>query len=45
MGEVKQKVAEALKGIKTNEFKDPFEQWKKHLARYIASNREYFEVD
>ena len=27
--EVKQKMAEALKGIKTKEFKNCFEQWKK----------------
>ena len=42
--EAKQKTAEALKGIKTDEFKNYFEQWKKHLHRYIASNGEYFEV-
>ena len=31
MDEVKQKMAEALKGIKIGEFKNCFEQWKKHL--------------
>ena len=36
--EVKQKLAEALKGIKINEFKNCFEQWKKGLNRCIASN-------
>ena len=29
MEEVKQKIAEALKGIKISEFKKCFEQWKK----------------
>ena len=43
--EVKQKMAEALKGIKINKFKNCFEQWKKHLDRCIASNGEYFEGD
>ena len=43
--EVKQKTAEALKGIKIDEFKNCFEQWKKHLNRCIASNEEYFEGD
>ena len=41
--EVKQKMAEALKGIKINKFKNCFEQWKKGLNRCIASNGEYFE--
>ena len=41
----KQKMAEALKGIKIDEFKNCFEQWKKHLGRCIASNGEYFEGD
>ena len=41
--EVKQKTAEALKGLKINEFKNCFEQWKKCLDRCIASNGEYFE--
>ena len=39
------KMAEALKGIKSNEFKNCFEQWKKHLDSCIASNGEYFEGD
>ena len=43
--EVKQKMAEALKGIKIDEFRIFFEQWKKHLDRCIASNGEYFEGD
>ena len=43
--EVKQKTAEALKGVKINEFKNCFEQWKKRLDRCIASNGEYFEGD
>ena len=42
---VKQKMAEALKGIKIDEFKNRFEQWKKWLIGYIASNGEYFEAD
>ena len=29
VGEVKQKMAEAQKGIKIDEFKNSFEQWKK----------------
>ena len=43
--EVKQKTAEALKGIKIDGFKMRFEQWKKHLDRCIASNGECFEGD
>ena len=43
--EVKQKMAEALKGIKINEFKNCFEQWKKYLDRCIASKGEYFKGD
>ena len=42
---VKQKTAEALKGIKINKFKNCFEQWKKHLDSCIASNGEDFEGD
>ena len=34
--EVKQKIAEALKGIKTDELKTYFEQWKKSLGRCIT---------
>ena len=37
--------AEALKGIKTDKFKQCFEQWKKCLDRYIVSNGGYFESD
>ena len=44
MEKVKQKMAEALKGIKINEF-NFFEQWKKSLNRSFASNGEYFEGD
>ena len=43
--EVKQKMAEALKGIKIDKFKTCFEQWKKSLNRCIVSNGEYFEGD
>ena len=43
--EVKQKIAEALKGIKISEFKNFFKQWKKCLNRCSASNGEYFESD
>ena len=32
--EVKQKMAEALKGIKIAEFKTVFEQWKRQLNKY-----------
>ena len=41
----KQKLSEALKGIKINKFKNCFEQWKKCLNRHFASNEEYFEGD
>ena len=43
--EVKQTMAESLKGIKINEFKNCFGQWKKRLDRCIASKGEYFEGD
>ena len=43
MEEVKQKIAEVLKGIKIYEFKNCFEQWKKYPDWYVASNGEYFE--
>ena len=43
--EMKQEMAEALKGIKIKEFKNWFEQWKKCLSRCIVSNGEYFEDD
>ena len=42
---VRQKTAEALKGIKTYKFKDCFEQWEKSLDGCVASNGEYFEGD
>ena len=38
-------MADALKDIKNDGFKNYFEQWKKCLDRYIASNGEYFEGD
>ena len=37
--EMKQKMAEALRDIKTDKFKNYFEQWEKSLDRHIASNR------
>ena len=37
--EVKQKLAEALKGTQINKFKNCFEQWKKCLNRCNSSNR------
>ena len=46
--EVKQKtkkMAEALNGIKIDELKNCFEQWKKCLDRIIASDGEYLEGD
>ena len=36
-------MAEALKGIKVDKFKNCFEQWKNCLNRCIAFNGEYFE--
>ena len=39
------KMAEALKGIKIDKFKNCLEQWKKHLDKCIVSNGEYFESD
>ena len=42
--EVKQKTAEALKGIKIDKFKNCFEQWKS-LDRCTGLNGEYFEGD
>ena len=41
--EVKQKMAEALKGIKIAKFENCFERWEKSLIGCVASNREYFE--
>ena len=43
--DMKQKMAEALKGIKTHEFKTVLSNGKRCLDRYIASNGEYFEED
>ena len=43
--DVPQKMAEALKGIKIDKFKNCSEQWKKHLNRGIASDVEHFEGD
>ena len=39
----RKKTAEALKGIKINEFKNSLEPWKKLFNRCIASNGDYFE--
>ena len=39
------KNTEALKGIRINKFKNCFEQWKKCLSRYTASNGEYLGGD
>ena len=41
----KQKTAEALKGIKIDEFKHCSEQWEKRLDRCIAPDGENFEGD
>ena len=43
--EVKEKMAEALKGIKIDEFKKCFWAVEKSLNRYIASNGEQSEGD
>ena len=43
--EVKQQMAEALKDIKIDKFKNCFEQWEKCLNRCVASNGEYFGSD
>ena len=43
--EMKQKMAGTLKGIKTDEFKNCFEQWEKCLDRRSASHGEFFEGD
>ena len=42
--EMRQKAAEALKGIKIDEFKNCFEQCERCLRRCIASNGEYLKV-
>ena len=43
--EVRQKTAEALKGINIEEFKHCFEQWRKRLERYTALNGEDFDSE
>ena len=43
--EVKQKVAEAQKGIKTHYSKNWLEPWEKRLDRGIVPDGEYFEGD
>ena len=43
--EVKQRTAEALKGIELDEIKNCFEPWRIHLYRCIALNGKYFEGD
>ena len=43
--EAKRKMAEALKGVKIDEFRNYSEQWKKGLDTCIESNGEYFEGD
>ena len=45
MEKVKKKISAALKGIKIDQFKNCFEQWKIHLNKYSASNGEYFKGD
>ena len=45
MEDVKQKMAEALKGFKIDKSKNCFEQWKKSLRRCIVSDGENFEGD
>ena len=41
--EVKQKMAEALNGIKIYQLKNCLEQWKKRLDRHIVSDGQSFE--
>ena len=43
--EVKQNIAEAPKGIQSDEFKNSFAPWRKSLARCISSHGEDFEGD
>ena len=38
-------MAEALKGIRINEFKNRFERWEKRLDRCVASDGEHLEGD
>ena len=42
--EVKQKMAEALKGIKIDMFKNCFGQWEKSLNRHVASDESTLKV-
>ena len=42
--EVKQKTAEALRGIPIDKYKNCFEQWEKSLDRCTASNGENFKM-
>ena len=42
--EVKQKMAEALKGIKIDTFKNCFGQWEKSLNRHVASDESTLKV-
>ena len=44
MEEVKQKMKEALKGIKVDEFKNCLEHWKKFIDRYIAQMESTLKV-
>ena len=43
--EVRQKMAEALKGIKTDEFRNCFEQWEKNVFIGRLHQMENFEGD
>ena len=43
--EMKQKMAEALKRVNIDKFRNHSEQWKKHLDGCTASNGEYLEGD
>ena len=38
-------MAEAMKGIKIDKFKNCFKQWKRYLDRCVASNEDYIEGD
>ena len=44
VGEVKQKMAEALKGIKIDEFKNCFELWKKVLIGVVPQMESTLKV-
>ena len=43
--EVKQKNSRSMKGIKIDEVKNYFEQWKKCFDKCIVSNEDYFKGD